>query len=88
MWSARADVGVWGCVWAAQGRHDDLWSAADCGDVGAVRRMLADRADVDQRVVSCIVGRASGPACLCKTVGAVLHGHGAGGWTLVGRAAQ
>ncbi len=34
---------------AAQRRYDDLWDAADCGDVDAVRRMLADGAGVGQR---------------------------------------
>ena len=33
---------------AAQGRPGNLWDAADCGDVDAVRRMLADGADVEQ----------------------------------------
>ena len=31
-----------------QGQHEDLWDAADCGDVDAVRRMVADGADVEQ----------------------------------------
>jgi hypothetical protein len=50
--------GIWVCAWAVQGRHENLFWAADCGDLDAVRRMLADRADVDQRPASVSLIRA------------------------------
>ena len=34
---------------AAQGRPGSLFDAANCGDVDAVRRMLADGADIEHR---------------------------------------
>ncbi len=51
-WGVTLTWEIWVCAWTAQGRHGGLWNVADCGDVDAVRRMLADRADVDDRNIA------------------------------------
>jgi hypothetical protein len=34
-----------------QGLHDSLWAAGDCGDLRAVRALIAGGADVEQRLI-------------------------------------